>query len=504
MKKLVYIFSLAIGLLMTGCDLWEHTEPLAPDTWGAVPELLVEVDSAALDAEGNLIKDVLPLRISTKNAAHMAYAVSGAPVDMDFTALLQGQYGNFVTEIDSTNQVYERTLTGFTAGNTYYIYAVAANAAGVQATATKAVGAIDVTAPVITSTPQLTATDHGRRVTLAFNEPIIREAEMGAIEYMVYSLNMETGEAVLAYQGTDVTAVASGANLTVTLPVELDENSYYVATLSFAEGAVTDLFGNKMAAVTSVFDPNLGEVTNGFWWLVEPAPSVDPEAFFNEGTYYFYSVFTEEDKQYEADLAFEMEYVADGFDLSKIFEDVDGITATEWSLSGLLSSIYGPDRAEDAAFPALTYTYTQEGKEYQDITILDYNDKDYMTCIGSLYAGTAEFPAYIAFFKGNQIGGLYWDFIVADENGNPDAPVEDLIGHWGLSGYTPAIFAYGDLAGKGEDGWYAIMSFDYIELSRDAQVQVQGVKRYDTPVKMEFNPVNQVPMNLHKSISLKK
>ncbi|MBR2379134.1 MAG: hypothetical protein IKA91_06835 [Bacteroidaceae bacterium] len=60
MKKLVYIFSLAIGLLMTGCDLWEHTEPLAPDTWGAVPELLVEVDSAALDAEGNLIKDVLP------------------------------------------------------------------------------------------------------------------------------------------------------------------------------------------------------------------------------------------------------------------------------------------------------------------------------------------------------------------------------------------------------------------------------------------------------------
>ena len=164
--------------------------------------------------------------------------------------------------------------------------------------------------------------------------------------------------------------------------------------------------------------------------------------------------------------------------------------------------MYGIDGAQDLAFPGLTYTYSQDGKEYQDITIVDYNDKEYMTCIGSLVYGAEQIPAYIAFYKGNEIGSFYWDFIVADENGNPDAPVEDLIGHWGISGYTPAIFAYGDL-GQGE-GFYALMSFDYIELSRDAQVQVQGVKRYDTPVKMEFNPVNQVPMNLHKSISLKK
>lgn len=504
MKKLVYIFSLAIGLLMTGCDLWEHTEPLAPDTWGAVPELLVEVDSAALDAEGNLIKDVLPLRISTKNAAHMAYAVSASPVDVDFTALLQGQYGNFVTEIDSINYVYERTLSGVTAGTTYYIYAVAANAAGVQATAAKAVGAIDVDAPVVTSAPQLTATDHGRRVTLAFNEPILRDAEMGAIEYMVYSLNMETGEAVLEHQGTDVTAVASGSNLTVTLPVELNSDSYYVATLSFAEGAVTDLFGNKMAAVTSVFDAESGMVTNGFWWLVEPGPNVDPTAFFNEGTYYFYSVFTEEGEQYEADFTVEMEYIADGFDLTKLFgPDVAGMTATEWSLSGFLTSMYGPDMAQDVAFPALTYTIPMDGKEYQDITIINYNDEQGRTTIGNLVAGGEAYPAYIAFFKGSQIGGFYWDFVVADENGNPDVPVENLFGQWGLGkDYTPAIFVYGDL-GQGE-GWYSLMSFDFIALTREATVQVQGVKRYDTPVKMEFNPANQVPMGVKKSISLKK
>lgn len=501
MKKLVYILSVAIGLIMTGCAQWEEFDSLSPETWGPKAELTIE-------APDTLKSDVLSFQLVTKNATHMGLLLSLAPVEVNYTALLQGKpevtadvVGVDYSEVNPEGEDFSYNIPGVVAGEVYYIYVVVANEAGVQTTATHVVGAIDVEAPIITSTPQLTATEKGRRVTLSFSENIIRDETMGAIEYATYLLNVETGEASLYTQGSDVTAVASGSKLTVTLPVVFDANSYYVATLSFAEGAVTDLYGNKMAPVASSFDASTGDVTNGYWWLVEPAPDVDPEAFFNEGSYYFYVVFTEKDQQYEADLPVELSYVADGFDLSRIFKNVEGMTATEWSLSGILASMYRSS-AEDASCPALTYTFTEEGQTIQDITIIDYNDENFMTSVGYLVAEGASFPAYLAFYQGTSIGGYYWDFVLADQDGNFDAPVEDLIGHWGLPEYTPAIFAYGDL-GNGE-GMYLIMSFDYICLTREASVQVQGVKRYETPVKMEYDPAKLVPMRLENKVLFNK
>ena len=284
MKKLVYILSIAIGLVVTGCAQWEDFDSLAPDTWGPVPELTVELDAAALDAEGNLIKDYLPIRITTKHATDMGYVVSTTPAEVNYTSLLQGSYGNFISEVDSAGAVIEHDLEGATPGNTYYIYAVAANAAGVQTTAVKAVGAIDVDAPQPLTNPQLTATQGGKRAVIAFNENILRDETMGAIKYAIY--NIDTNEFV--EEGVVADATAAANNLTVTLPatVEYAAETYYIVVLSFEEGAVTDLYGNKMAAIEGVYNVNDMAVETGYWWLVEPKGNVDPNQFFNEGTYY--------------------------------------------------------------------------------------------------------------------------------------------------------------------------------------------------------------------------
>lgn len=493
MKKLVYILSFAIGLILTGCEKSDDFASLAPDTWGPVAEL-------TLDVPDTLTSDVLDIKIVTKHATNVSFVVATSPADVDYTALLKGQYGGVQYEPEEVPEgeayTYAVQMPGVEAGNTYYIYAVAINAAGVQTTANKAMGAVDVTAPAIVSNPQLTAGDKGRRVTLAFNENILRDDSMGAIEYTAYTLDVDNGVATLFKSGSDVTATAAGANLTVTLPLEFDATQYYMVTLSFAEGAVTDHAGNKMAAVVSSFDESTLEVTNGYWWLVEPSsvgPDPDSTKFFNNGTYYFYAVYTDEadGKQYEATVPFDMSYVKDGFDVSTIFgDDYRGVYAEEWMLSGLLSNMF--QGVTDQDFPALVYKATLSGALYEFCSIVDYNDPNGYTCIGSIDIEGQSYPAYLAAVD-MQKGSLYpyWEFALADENGNPDAPVENLYGLWTFpESFVPAIAVYGDL-GNGES-FYIIQGFDGVILTREG-AQTRGAVKYAQPLKVDNVLTKQMP-----------
>lgn len=491
MKKLVYILSFAIGLILTGCEKSDDFASLAPDTWGPVAELTLEMPDT-------LTSDVLDIKIVTKYATNVSFVVATSPADVDYTALLKGQYGGiqYEPEVEAEDEAYtfEIQMPGVEAGQTYYLYAVAINAAGVQTKANKAMGAVDVTAPAITSNPQLTAGDKGRRVTVAFNEPVLRDDSMGAIEYKAYTLDVDNGVAALAFTGTDVTASAAGSNLTVNLPVEFDPAQYYIVTLSFAEGAVTDHAGNKMAAVVATFDESTLEVTNGYWWLKEPESDtpVDDTKFFNNGTYYFYALYTDETdgNQYEANVPFEMNKVADGYDMSKVFGDqLAGVYGEEWMVSGLLSNMF--QDVTDQDFPALVYNYSDANGTAQFCTLVDYNDANGYTCIGSANIEGKSYPAYIAAVD-MSAGSLmcYWDFFLADENGNSEAPVSDLFGFWAFpQQYTPAIAVYGDL-GKGES-FYILMAFDGILLTREG-AQAQGAVRYEQPVKVDNVLTQQV------------
>ena len=412
MKKLVYILSIAIGLFVTGCAQWEDFESQAPDTWGATPELVVSLDSTCLDEAGNLTKDYLPLTFTTKNATHMGYAVSTSPAEVDYTALLGGLYGNYVAETDSAGWELKQNLSGVQPGNTYYIYAVAANGAGIQATVAVAVGAVDVDAPQPLTNPQLNATQGGKRAVIAFNENIIRDENMGAISYVVY--NAETNE--LFDQGVVADATASGANLTVTLPetVAFADDAYYIVVLSFAEGAVTDLYGNKMAAIEGVYNVDEMTVENGYWWLVEPKVVLD--GFFNEGDYVWSFSLTEDGKQwYELSSNTTFSYVGD-YDMSQLDASFAGVTASRWDVSGFMTDVY--QMATEDSFTALTMPTEYEGVTTDYMILFDV-DNGKAPCLGELTfqtqdGGSIDLPIYLGELQNNQDLYFNTEFLVLE------------------------------------------------------------------------------------------
>ena len=502
MKKLVYILSVAIGLIMTGCAQWEEFDSLSPETWGPKAELTIE-------APDTLKSDVLSFQLVTKNATHMGLLLSLAPVEVNYTALLQGNpevtadvVGVDYSEVNPEGEDFSYNIPGVVAGEVYYIYVVVANEAGVQTTATHVVGAIDVEAPIITSTPQLTATENGRRVTLSFSENIIRDETMGAIEYATYLLNVETGEASLYTQGSDVTAVASGSKLTVTLPVVFDANSYYVVTLSFAEGAVTDLYGNKMAPVASSFDASTGDVTNGYWWLVEPAGNEEPTEFFADGDYVFNGVFTYDGKDYyEGDIPFSMSFVSDGYDMGNIFENAP-FTGTRWELKGVAKAMFDGD---EYPFPGFSYEYvsSEDGLTYKYITIID-PENGWIPCVGNAEMQDGSvFKVYLAAVTEEGEMYPYWDFVLADADHNVEAPVEDLLGHFSLEAAPCILIDQNE--GTGQDPkWGIIVMFDSVTLSRGGAVEAASYKVYKEPLTLENVKMNLGKLSLEKDFLFNK
>ncbi len=387
MKKLVYMLTLAIGLIMTGCAQWEKYEPMPNDTWGAVSELTVETPDTVTG-------DVLPIKIITKNATNLSLLLSDAAVaEINYTDLLQGYYEGALTfERNAEGDTLAGNLGGVVAGNTYYLYVVAANSAGVQTTFEKTIGAVDVEVPVCTSTFPLTATNKGHTVTLSFNENITREAGMGAVSYKVYDTNVEV---VAEGNIDDASLVASGNRLTVTLPatVEFAEGVQYVVVLSFAEGAVTDLFGNKMAAMEGYIDADY--MVHGAWWSVELSSQEDT-GFLKAGAYVW--SFTYDDGQNPAEALISntaFEYIGKAeFMLSQ----TESFPADQWSVSGFMTDVIQLNNA--TPFAGFAFEYPEIG---QIVTFLDATQENWAFMGAASLEGGGTAQMLFAAYEGNSL-----------------------------------------------------------------------------------------------------
>ncbi len=483
MKKLVYMLSLAIGLIMTGCAQWETYESMAPDTWGPVAELTVNTPDT-------LTSNVLPIEIITKNATHIAFRASeGRPIEVDFTELLRGGNQEVKPEGD-TLQLPTIDGVTVTAGNTYYVYVVAANKAGVQTTFEKAIGAVDIERPYIKSTFPLTATGNGTAVTLAFNENIVRESGMGNISYQIFDYNkQEFATGVLG----DANINASGSRLTVSLPttVVFAENQMYVVLLSFEEGVVADTYGNKMAAINNYLDES--GVPNGPWWAVDTSakPEPNPGSFFTNGDYGF--VFTYATSQGSQDLGsmttfeYQGEVVLPG--ANWFGEDVD---AQHFTISGFMAD-NGFITSNGSSYPMNGYVYAMvdAGQEFEMMTIAhDPVFSDY-PCFGEDSQNGMQFTFWLASIEG-QSAYPYVDFMVMEEEGiklafNANSRVA-IVGPHPEDPTSLALFA--DL----EDLIIAPSSM----FEQSARVQNVKVKWLDEPVAVKKAVGMKKHMNLKK------
>ena len=381
---------LAICLIMAGCAKWDEFEPLPADTWGAACELTVEAPDTVTTTE-------LPITVITRNASYVALLLSDtAMVNIDYTTLLQEQYpGASRFETNYEADTLNLTLSNVVAGSTYHLYVVATNKAGVQTTFNKTIGAIDVTAPVITSTFPLTPTNEGRTVTLTFNETIVRESGAGAITYQVLDA---TGSEV--YKGTiaETDIEASGRNLRVSLPttVEFAEGVQYAVLLSFAEGAVADVYGNPMAAINNQLEA--GGLPSGPWWryINEGGGGDTPGdvyGFLSEGTY-VWSFDWEDSQSSYAGMTTTTQFTCAGA------TTFDGMDAYKWDISGFLVDVGFFDASTSMTFNGFSFEYS--GTDF--FVIMDESLKDYAQ------VGTAEFtdgstrPVWLAYLEGDQVG----------------------------------------------------------------------------------------------------
>ena len=390
MKKIIYMLPLAICLIMAGCAKWDEFEPLPADTWGATCELTVETPDTVTTTE-------LPITVITRNASYVALLLSDtAMVNIDYTTLMQEQYpGASRIETNYEGDTLDLKVSGVVAGNTYFLYVVGVNKAGVQTTFNKAIGAIDVTAPVITSTFPLTPTNEGRTVTLAFNETIVRESGAGAITYQVLD-----GTMTEAFKGTiaETDIEASGRNLRVSLPttVEFAEGVQYAVLLSFAEGAVSDVYGNPMAAINNQLEE--GGLPSGPWWryINEGGGGDTPGdvyGFLSEGTY-VWSFDWEDSQSSYAGMTTTTQFTCAG---ETTFEGMD---AYKWDISGFLVDLGFFDASTSMTFNGFSFEYS--GTDF--FVIIDESLQDYAQ------VGTAEFtdgstrPIWLAYLEGNQVG----------------------------------------------------------------------------------------------------
>ena len=426
MKKIVYMLPLAICLIMAGCAKWDEFEPLPADTWGAACELTVETPDTVTTTE-------LPITVITRNASYVALLLSDtAMVNIDYTTLLQEQYpGASRIETNYEGDTLDLNVSGVVAGNTYFLYVVGVNKAGVQTTFNKAIGAIDVTAPVITSTFPLTPTNEGRTVTLAFNETIVRESGAGAITYQVLDGTMSE-----VYKGTiaETDIEASGRNLRVSLPttVEFAEGVQYAVLLSFAEGAVADVYGNLMAAINNQLEA--GGLPSGPWWryINEGGGGDTPGdvyGFLSEGTY-VWSFDWEDSQSSYAGMTTTTQFTCAGA------TTFDGMDAYKWDISGFLVDLGFFDASTAMTFNGFSFEYS--GKNF--FIIMDESLQDYAQ------VGTAEFtdgssrPIWLAYLDGNQVGA---DVTFEYENGtlqpSPLTPNLVLITESDQAGYVSLV-----------------------------------------------------------------
>ena len=300
MKKYIIGLFSAICLMGAGCTEFED---YAPVNMGEGPAVTLSVEKTNVDAFNLTVTPA-------EGTVYYAYIVTNQAQTIDAETLLQAGYEGAellkAAETPSLSKAYNNQ----TIGTTYYVYAVASDANGLcGAVASATVDLPDTEAPYLVSVPDgylYTASNHGRSITLTYNETVTRGE--GAITY-----NVTKGDLTSYASGTIETVVINGESVTVTLPesvvFDTNEAKSYVF-LDFAAGAFVDGAGNPSAALKGGVDQETQLVAAPYWEYVSGA-TVDSEFTGTFGfMFYQYDFDTKQPGQtpYGFDTEFELKY----------------------------------------------------------------------------------------------------------------------------------------------------------------------------------------------------
>lgn len=300
MKKYIIGLFSAICLMGAGCTEFED---YAPVNMGEGPAVTLSVEKTNVDAFNLTVTPA-------EGTVYYAYIVTNQAQTIDAETLLQAGYEGAellkAAETPSLSKAYNNQ----TIGTTYYVYAVASDANGLcGAVASATVDLPDTEAPYLVSVPDgylYTASNHGRSITLTYNETVTRGE--GAITY-----NVTKGDLTSYASGTIETVVINGESVTVTLPesvvFDTNEAKSYVF-LDFAAGAFVDGAGNPSAALKGGVDQETQLVAAPYWEYVSGA-TVDSEFTGTFGfMFYQYDFDTRQPGQtpYGFDTEFELKY----------------------------------------------------------------------------------------------------------------------------------------------------------------------------------------------------
>ena len=266
MKKYIIGLFSAICLMGAGCTEFED---YAPVNMGEGPSVTVALEKTNIDAFNLTVTPA-------EGTVYYAYLVTNKAMTIDGETLLEGDYEGAELVKASETATVSKSYTNQEIGTTYYVYAIASNKDGLcGAVASATLELPDTEAPYLTDIPKgylYTASNHGRSVTLTYNEVVTRGE--GAITY-----NVTKGDGATSYaSGAIETVVINGESVIITLPesVVFDENEAksYVF-LDFAAGAFVDASGNQSAALKGGVGDDM--IVGAPYWEYVPGATVDTE-----------------------------------------------------------------------------------------------------------------------------------------------------------------------------------------------------------------------------------
>lgn len=508
MKKLIYMLSLTIGLVLAGCAQWEKPEPQSPDNFGAACEMVVTVDSVVTTSSTTLT-------IETVGAKYVSYLLSESVIsNVNYTYILQGKMGAKLTETDVEGEVINTELKNLEAGMVYTLYVVAANEQGRQTTFSQSIQTVDETAPAIKNPLEaLKPTKDGLKATVVFNENIKRTEGMGDITYDIFLLDKANKQFVaIAEDALIASASASGANLTVSLPAatEFEMGVDYIVLLSFAEGAVEDLFGNKMAAIENGIVNN--KPTGPFWNVLLEEQGEEPEeegSFFADGKKYGYAfgiAFSDEEDYQQTGTGFRAWTLIDNN-----YENEQVGTCQLWAISSMFDFFKDNEEAgvsPNHEIPAITYVAEVEPDyETECVSIITF-DKELPT-LGQMYlklkdGSEGNFDIYPGqwdinneYGQGAEMLFIGWDFALYEFNSQGyKFP--------GLAyvGVQPVLFFLND----GNPGILATVDGESFQIFREDLLPSGSAKvtMLDEPIKLSKDNIKVLDRSNIKSLKLAK
>ena len=269
MKKntriLFKLSALLLGIvLMFGCAEWEEFESLDV---ASAPSVTVELANAA---DSTVTVDVT----NSMNGfvSVILLADTGNAVPEDGEALLTGDvtYDQFKSMEATAGEAVSVSFDGLVQNSLYEIMAVAANEDGVVSeVAVLEVTTGDAYAPsFVEATPGFTydaVIMPGDTIFATFDEPIM----LGDGDFSFETFRLGELEVV----PDDHVFLAGAATVGVILPFDPAYGDYL--WLHWEEGAVTDMVGNEVAALTTIFDGENGVFVGAYWRMaqVDMAPS---------------------------------------------------------------------------------------------------------------------------------------------------------------------------------------------------------------------------------------